>query len=212
LTGCIVIVGAVQVFTVIQGKSSILAAGIVKSAVWQGEIWRLLTGTLLHGNIIHFLFNILALFGLSKLIEVTAHRVYLPIIFLLSALSGSLASLIFLPNVNSVGASGGIMGLVGFLMVLVGKNRRFLPSKFFRGLLLAVFLTLATGLLASQIIDNAAHLGGLLGGIMLGVCLIPQHQPTLPIAVSSALSRIGILASVVIGTIAIVACLKMLFS
>jgi membrane associated rhomboid family serine protease len=190
--------------------STIEAAGIVKQAVWQGEVWRLVTGTLLHGNLIHFLFNAIALLGLGKLVEAIAHRVYLPIIFLTSALSGSLFSLIFLPDATSVGASGGILGLLGFLVVLVWKQKRYLPVAFGRMLLVNVIYLIAIGFLAREVIDNAAHLGGFLAGFLLGIILIPTSQSSISPRVSFLLVKSSLLAGILILGFTMVSALKML--
>jgi membrane associated rhomboid family serine protease len=164
--GCI---GAVAAFQLLLGlRGSIGSAGVVKAAVRQGEVWRLLTGALLHGSLLHLLFNGSALFGLGKLVEVLGHRAYTTLVFVLSALAGSLFSLVLLPNGTSVGASGGIMGLLGFLVVLGISRRRQIPPAFVRSLLRSVAYMAGLGLLAWSVIDNAAHLGGLLAGAGLG--------------------------------------------
>jgi hypothetical protein len=114
LLGCIVLVGIVQSVVGIQAISNptlspIITAGIVKSAVWSGEGWRLLTGTLIHGNVVHFVFNFLAMWGLAKLVEVLTHSFYVPIVFMLSALMGSLLSLALLWE-----PLGGLWDCLGF--------------------------------------------------------------------------------------------------
>jgi membrane associated rhomboid family serine protease len=190
--------------------SAIEAAGIVKQAVWQGEVWRLMTGTLLHGNLIHFLFNAIALLGLGKLVEAIAHRVYLPIIFLISALSGSLFSLIFLPDATSVGASGGILGLLGFLVVLAWKQRQYLPLAFGRMLLVNVVYIVAIGFLAREIIDNAAHFGGFVAGLLLGILLIPNSERTISPRLSFLLIKGSMLAGILILSFTMVSAIKML--
>jgi membrane associated rhomboid family serine protease len=190
--------------------SAIEAAGIVKQAVWQGEVWRLMTGTLLHGNLIHFLFNAIALLGLGKLVEAIAHRVYLPIIFLISALSGSLFSLIFLPDATSVGASGGILGLLGFLVVLAWKQRQYLPLAFGRMLLVNIVYIVAIGFLAREIIDNAAHFGGFVAGLLLGILLIPNSERTISPRLSFLLIKGSMLAGILILSFTMVSAIKML--
>ncbi|MEL7409332.1 MAG: rhomboid family intramembrane serine protease [Cyanobacteria bacterium J06558_2] len=183
LVAAVSLVAIVQaiIFFIPQINSSIATAGIVKPAVWQGEVWRLLTGTLLHGNLLHFLFNISALLVLSKLIEVTTHRIYVPLIFLISALSGSLFSLFLIPDLSSVGASGGIMGLLGFLFILSRKHKHLFPVTHQQMLAKATVYTFLAGLLAHEVIDNPAHLGGFLAGTFLGWQLIPHQRFTIPI-------------------------------
>jgi membrane associated rhomboid family serine protease len=160
--------------------SSIAAAGIVKPAIHAGEWWRLLTGTLMHGSVLHFLFNILALIALGRITETTFHRAYVPVVFVLSALAGSLASLFLLPGVTSVGASGGIMGMIGFLLVLAWVHKRDFPSQLRRSLLMASIYTAIAGAFAYHLIDNAAHLGGFVAGGLFGLLVVRTHAVTIP--------------------------------
>jgi membrane associated rhomboid family serine protease len=74
-------------------KASIQCAGLVKPLVWQGEVWRLLTGTMLHGHLGHILMNVAAAILMARLIERTVHRHILVPLWLLGALGGSLCSL-----------------------------------------------------------------------------------------------------------------------
>ena len=182
LVACVSLVAIVQiiVFFIPQIASSIETAGIIKPAIWEGEVWRLLTGTLLHGNVLHFMFNIFALLVLSKLVEVVTHRLYVPLVFLIAALSGSLFSLLLIPDIPSVGASGGIMGLLGFLFVLGSKHKHLFPITQQQMLAKAAIYTFFAGLLAYEVIDNPAHLGGFLAGIFLGWQLIPHQKYTIP--------------------------------
>lgn len=203
LLWCISAVALVQFllgvrFLLDPAHSTIAAAGIVKPAIRAGEWWRLLTGTLLHGNVMHFVFNIIALFVLSKIVEVTFHRAYVPIVFVLAALGGSLASLALLPDTTSVGASGGIMGLLGFVLVLAWAQRRSFPRSLQRSLLISVVYIVLAGLLASQAIDNPAHLGGFGTGMALGLIRLRSHPVQMPDRVSPVLMISAYLASGII--------------
>ncbi len=189
LAVCLTIVGAAQCWA--GGARSVAAAGLVKPAVWNGEAWRLLTGTLLHGNVLHFLFNLTALFSLGRAVEGLASRYHLATVFLVSALSGSVFSLILLPNVPSVGASGGLLGLIGFLAVVGWRRRAVLGSAFLRSLLLSILLIALMGATAWQFIDNAAHLGGLLGGVLCGLALVAENS-SIPLAPGRPLRWLGL--------------------
>ena len=145
LLGCLLAVMGVRM---LGGDAAVEAAGLVKPAVWRGEAWRLLTGPLLHADLVHIWMNGGALLGVGPLVEVHARRGVLPLVFLASVLGGSLLSLFLLPDTTSVGASGGIAA------------------------------TAVLGLVAIQVIDNAAHLGGLLAGALLGRFLAePARSP-----------------------------------
>ena len=149
-------------------------AGLVKQAVRDGEPWRLLTCELMHGHPLHLLFNVLALMAVGRLLEVHGHPVYVPTVFLFSALCASTLSL-YLTRTTSVGASGGIMGLIGFLAVIGLRRRHVVPRGFLRSIAMSIAFTAATGLVAYHFIDNAAHAGGLIGGVMLGVVYVRRH-------------------------------------
>ncbi len=186
--------GGVFVLENIYGfEESAKAAGLDKPAVWQGEWWRLFTGPLLHGNVMHFIFNASALIGLGRLMEVLTSRHYLALVFGLSASAGSIFSLFLLPNVTSVGASGGLLGLIGFLAVLGVKRKNILPPGFVKSIAINVAIIAAMGIVAYSVIDNAAHLGGFLCGVILGLWLVDSHKQTLPLDSGTNMKIAGVL-------------------
>jgi membrane associated rhomboid family serine protease len=213
ITG-LTVVGAVQFVMAWQylfdpSWSTIAAAGLVKLAVWAGEYWRLLTGPLLHGHPLHFLLNIVALLVLGKYCEVFIGRAVVPLTFLLAALGGSLLSLLLLPAA-SVGASGGVLGLLGLLIVFTRRHRTVLPRNVQQGLLITLGLVVASSLFAPRLIDHAAHLGGFLTGVGLGLLLIAPHAPPNPEAPAPRLHRAGIVAAGVIGLFSLLTILLLL--
>lgn len=149
--------------------------GLIKPLVREGEWWRLLACALLHANLLHLLINLTSLFALGRMLETLGTADDLPIVFSLSIFTGSLASLSLLPNTTSVGASGGILGLAGYLLVLAFKRRKELPATFRRLLWNGVALTALAGTLGYHYVDNAAHAGGLLGGVLAGLLLVPKR-------------------------------------
>lgn len=170
-----VVVAAQPSLLEINPRPSILAAGLVKRLARQGEWWRLLTAELLHGHWLHFGINLLSLLAVGRLVEVHASPAYLPIVFLFSAVTASIASLWWDPLRDSVGASGAILGMIGFLAVLGYRRRDVLPRGFMKSISLSVALTAGAGLVAREHIDNAAHLGGLLGGAVLGFVYVGRR-------------------------------------
>ena len=198
LAACLILIGAAQLY--VGTERSILAAGLIKSAVVEGQAWRLLTAELLHGHPVHFAFNFFALLALGRLIEMHGHPLYVPIVFLFSALCASVMSF-YLTATTSVGASGGIMGMVGFLAVIGLRRRHVVPRGFLKSMALSVALTFGTGLFAYQYIDNAAHAGGFFGGLMLGAVYVTrrQHKPDELRLTPSPLAKFaGIVCSVAI--------------
>lgn len=169
MVGLLAVVFLVQMFNILD--VSIEMAGLVKPAVWNGEVWRLLTATLLHGNGTHIWMNCGALLAMGHLIEVHSRRDHLPLVFLVSALAGSVASVLLYPTATSVGASGGLMGFTGFLLVLGHRRRDALPPGFAGLAVFSIGATAALGVVGFAVIDNAAHLGGLVAGAVLGLVL-----------------------------------------
>jgi membrane associated rhomboid family serine protease len=174
VAGIIALVGACQLIGGL--TESVASAGLVKTAVSQGQVWRLLTGTMLHGSLLHLGVNLGALMTLGRATEALAARGRLAIVLLVSFLSGSLLSLVLLPDTTSIGASGGLMGLLGFLIVLGIRYKRVLPREFVGSLVKGALWVAMAGLLAHAHIDNAAHAGGFLGGLGLGLLLVPSGE------------------------------------
>ena len=202
--GIVTVVGLAQLFP----GDSIAAAGLVKPAYTHGEWWRLFTSPLLHGNLIHFLMNAAALLYLGKRLEVFARWPHVPLVFLFSACIGGEASARFL-TATSVGSSGGLMGWLGFLLVFESLHSRLVPRSASRRLLAGVALMAVIGLVGYRFIDNAAHAGGLLAGMVYALIVFPRSSsPQRPN--STITDRIaGTLAFAVLATAAAMAILQM---
>ena len=95
-----------------------------------GQVWRLLSSTVLHAGLIHYGVNMLALWFVGKAIETSHGMVAAAILFLLPAVGGCILSAIFLPNYITVGASGGIFGLIGACLCDIGMNWKLLFCDF----------------------------------------------------------------------------------
>jgi membrane associated rhomboid family serine protease len=175
---------------VVQGDvdEAVRRAGLVKDEV-AAEPWRLLTAGFLHAHEIHLAMNGLALFTLGQLVEAIANRTYLFTAFLVSVVTGSLASW-WLTPIESVGASGGLMGLLGFIGAVAWVHRRELPSSLWRWFIGNVALMTAIGFLLRQYVDNAAHAGGLVGGLGVGFAFAARSSP-LPLQGSRAVRAVG---------------------
>lgn len=149
--------------------------GNAASAVQAGQWWRLLTATFLHANLLHLLFNMIGLWTIGVLLERIFGRRSFALIYLAAALAGSVASLYFSAQTKvSVGASGAVFGVAGALLIVVYQQRRTLPKLFNRQILsgMAAFVGYSLLLGFSKAgVDNAAHLGGLAAGVLLGLVL-----------------------------------------
>lgn len=139
-----------------------------------GQWWRLLTSTFLHFGLLHLALNMWALWGAGPLVERLYGRASFITLYLFAGLCGSIASLLWHPNVNGAGASGAIFGVFGGLMAFMVRGNMRVP----RSVLLA-HRNSALAFIAYNLIigfshpgiDNAAHLGGLAGGFLLGLLL-----------------------------------------
>lgn len=135
--------------------------------IYDGEVWRLITCAFLHGSFMHIACNMYMLYIIGPQIERIYGKVKYIIIYLISCITSSTLSLIINPYSISVGASGGIFGLMGALLVFALIERKNINKEYTVGLIKTIALNLVIGLVVINI-DNAAHIGGFLGGIILG--------------------------------------------
>jgi membrane associated rhomboid family serine protease len=143
-----------------------------------GQWWRLLTSMFLHFGLIHIAFNMLALYVNGTVAERIFGSLRYLVIYLLAGLCGSVASLLWHSQVNSAGASGAIFGILGAMIAFYLRKEGGVPPSVLKAQLnsaaLFVFYNLVLG--ASVHVDNAAHLGGLAGGFVMGFLLSrPLH-------------------------------------
>lgn len=156
--------------------------GLYGPMVAEGEYWRLITATFVHGGIVHLGFNMWVLWQAGPLVErLFGNRAYLTL-YLIAGLGGTVASFLTRPVGVSVGASGAIFGVVGALLAYLARSRDEMPAPLWkslrRGGLLFVALNVALGMWMPGI-DNAGHLGGLLAGFLAGYFLVrPIGRPT----------------------------------
>ncbi len=189
------------------GNLSVLLAGFVKPAFAGGEYWRILTGAALHGGLIHLLLNCYALYVLGKLIETLSNRAHLAIVFLLAAIGGGILSLIFVPDGISVGASGGVLGFLGYLAAYGFIRRKLLSNEFLKNMLFNIGFIALYGVFLNQTVDNFAHLGGLIVGAVYGFIQIPKDLQKDPREAGSAAQIAGLVA---LGTFVVVSIFSIL--
>ncbi len=178
----------------IGGKQSIELAGFDKPVFVAGQYWRILTGAVLHGGLIHLIFNGYALYSLGRIIETLSNRAHLAIVFLLAAIGGGLLSLAFLPAAVSIGASGGIIGFLGYLTVYGFKRRKLISIDFLKNMVFNIVFIAVMGVFIIPNVDNFAHLGGLLVGGIYGLIQIPSDVYRDPRKVSGGTDIIGVAA------------------
>jgi membrane associated rhomboid family serine protease len=150
------------------------------SSDYADERWRLLSAPLLHGNALHFIMNAMGLLYLGRRIEALARWPHVILVFVFSAWFGGECSLWRLKQLDepssALGASGGLMGMLGFLLVFETFHRRLVPRSARRRLVAAMISTAVIGIIGIQFIDNAAHLGGLIAGMLYAVAVFPKSD------------------------------------
>lgn len=155
-------------------EALLLAGALSREAVMTGEWWRLVTAIFLHGGLPHIVGNAIALLVLGMVCEHAFGRAQLVFLFLITGVAGSVLSMLTSPG-PSVGASGAIFGLQGAAVVLFRRQRERLLVRDRRiGAVLIVwaFYAIAQGLVTPYV-DNGAHVGGFLAGMVLASRLHP---------------------------------------
>lgn len=139
--------------------------------VQSGQPWRLVSSIFLHGNPIHIAFNMLALWQIGQIAERLFGSLAFALIFLVTGVIGALASNWWAPLTVSVGASGAIFGVAGALLAYLFMCRGQMPMTVLRQTRGSMLAFVAYSLFAGAAvpgIDNAAHGGGLLAGLVVG--------------------------------------------
>ena len=173
LLGLVVMVGVAQFIT--PGKG-IAEAGLVKEQYRAGEFWRLFTAAFMHGNLIHFFLNASALWYLGRRVEILARWPHLAAVFFLSIIGGGWATVSWLPSQTSVGVSGVVCGLLGFLLVFETLHLPLVPRPARRRLSAILVSLVVIGIVGFQFIDNAAHFGGLVAGAAYAFLVFPKSS------------------------------------
>ncbi len=149
---------------------------LAKDLVIMGQYHRLITSAFLHIGVIHLVFNMYALYVLGKDIESYFGSIKYSIIYFISALTGSLLSMIYMSDYSvSAGASGAIFGLMGSLLYFGYNYRVTLNNSITKQILPIIFLNLLIGFTSSGI-NNYAHIGGLLGGYIASMAVGVKYK------------------------------------
>lgn len=136
-----------------------------------GQVWRLVTYMFNHWSIIHLLVNMYSLYIIGTQLENFIGKVKFLIVYLISGICGGLLSCVIFPNTVSAGASGAIFGLLGSLLYFGFHYRTYLGGALKTQIIPIIIINLAIGFLPGLNIDNACHIGGLLGGLFTTMLL-----------------------------------------
>ena len=179
--------------------------GNIRYLTINGQLWRLFTSIFLHSGILHLAFNMYALLYVGSILEKAIGRNKFIFAYLISGIAASISSLMIYENIVSVGASGAIFGLFGVLLpLLVSKEKGYeFPDIPVKNLALNtsafVLYNIIIGFGKSGI-DNAAHIGGLFTGAIIGILysMMAKEKIRPMLAYIILLLTIGIFSTLVI--------------
>jgi Uncharacterized membrane protein (homolog of Drosophila rhomboid) len=153
--------------------------GNLRAATLNGQLWRLLTNVFLHGGLFHLLFNMYALLYVGGLLEKKFGKHRFILVYIITGVLASIASISYNENIVAIGASGAIFGIYGlFLALLVSKNYR-VPEESRQNLISSILVFIGYNLFygfTKEGIDNAAHIGGLVSGFIIGFAYYPAFR------------------------------------
>jgi membrane associated rhomboid family serine protease len=144
--------------------------------VYTGEWWRLVTAMFVHANFLHVACNMLALVALGRMVAAVFGGARTVAVYFVGGAVGFVASMLFVPE-PSIGASGGVFALLGCTFAFGMRFRTTLTpvirqtycnrAAWWIGMNLAIGFALPS-------IDNAAHIGGMLAGIVAAALMDPD--------------------------------------
>ena len=154
---------------------------IVLGAKWNegirnGEYWRFLSSTLLHGNLFHLFVNLAAIYIFGKEVESIFGTFRYLLVYLISSWGAGLLSFTLSQGI-SIGASGAIFGIIGALVIFFYRQQEKLSGAKlkFKSMYTLVIINLLFGFMIPRI-DNAGHIGGLLSGVISSWFIAPEYK------------------------------------
>lgn len=162
--------GSTDIYTLIKFGAN------YRGTIINSEFYRLITCAFIHIGVLHLAFNSYALYVIGVQLESYFGKIKYIIIYLLSAISASLMSIIF-SNSISAGASGAIFGLLGALLYFGYHYRVYLGNVLKSQIIPLILVNLLIGFM-DQGIDNAAHIGGLIGGFLIAMAVGVEGKST----------------------------------
>ena len=168
----------VEVFyTAKYGEQGIIILGAKwNEGITNGEYWRFFTCALLHGSFMHLFLNLAGFYIFGKELESIYGPFRYLLICLLTSWGATLASYTFSPGI-AIGASGIVFGIIGSLIAFYFKQKnKVTGAKYkFKSMYTLVIINLLFGLFIPRI-DNSAHIGGILTGLLSGWLLSPKYK------------------------------------
>lgn len=149
-----------------RGNETILRFGMSQTALAEGEWYRFLSCMFLHGGWLHLISNSIYLFYFGIRAERLLGTARFLLLYLVSGICGSLCSLLLSGGGLSIGASGAIYGLLGAMLLLTKKHGARYTGMSYTTMLLLAISAICLGFFEPNV-DNLAHIGGFLGGILI---------------------------------------------
>lgn len=177
-------------------ESLLLWGANFRPVTLEGEWWRLITNCFLHIGIFHLLMNMYALMYIGFLLEPYLGKTRFISAYLLTGIAASITSLWWHDMTISAGASGAIFGMYGLFLALLTTN--IIEKKTRKALLISIVFFVGYNLIYGLKggIDNAAHIGGLLSGLLIGYAFVPSLKK--PEAKNIKYSTIGIVGVLIL--------------
>ncbi len=182
------------------GGSRLFEEGALQGAAFaDGDYWRVITAGFLHAGFFHLLLNMFSLWILGTMLEPAIGHLRFALIFFVSVLAGSFGVLLIEPDALTVGASGGIFGLMGAAVVVM-RNRGINPMESGLGLWIGLNLLIT---FTVPNISIGGHIGGLIGGALAALVLfdLPDNV-RMPASAANVLCA-GLGAAAVVGSIVV---------
>jgi membrane associated rhomboid family serine protease len=147
-----------------------------------GQWWRLISAVFLHLNLLHLLVNMWALWNAGRLAERLYGSWMFLFLYLASGALANVASIAWDPNRTTAGASGAIFGVLGALLAFLAHRGTHVPAQVVRAHAVSTAVFVLFNLISAALqpaTDNAAHVGGLLAGVVLGAMMVRPLDPEL---------------------------------
>src|SRR5207237_1265415 len=139
-------------------------------AVHRGEYWRIIAAMFLHGGWLHWFLNCWSLYQLGTLYETLFGSARFALIYFVSSICASIASSLY-QHGPAVGASGAIFGILGAFIFSIRRSPQYRHQPWTRSLVGQLIFWIAVNIVIGfsvKFIDNAAHIAGLVTGLLLG--------------------------------------------
>ena len=173
-------------------KSLIGWGGNLRYLTLNGQFWRLISSVFLHAGILHLAFNMYALLYIGVALETAIGKKKFIFAYLLSGIFSSVSSITINENIVSVGASGAIFGLCGVLSAILIFKEYKVANISSKSLLSSIGFFIIYNIIygfGKTGIDNAAHIGGLVSGFVIGLAYV--------LVIRNRVNKIAIYASLV---------------